>query len=83
MSGEVLWLAGAVVLVTNWPYTFLTIMPVNRELEAIAPEEAGPASRILLTRWGHLHLRRTMLGGLATILYLWAAIATLWTVGNL
>lgn len=75
MSGEVLWLAGAIVLVTNWPYTLLIIMPVNCELEAIAPEDAGPASRTLLVRWGHLHLRRTMLGGLATVLYLWAALA--------
>ncbi|MDP1961132.1 MAG: DUF1772 domain-containing protein, partial [Reyranella sp.] len=60
MTGEVLWLAGAVVLVANWPYTLLIIMPVNRELEAIAPDAAGPASRTLLVRWGHLHLRRTM-----------------------
>lgn len=74
-TGEVLWLAGAVVLVTNWPYTLLIIMPVNRELEAIAPDAAGPASRLLLTRWGRLHLRRTMLGGLATVLYLWAALS--------
>lgn len=74
-TGEVLWLAGAVVLVTNWPYTLLIIMPVNRELEAIAPDDAGPASRTLLTRWGHLHLRRTMLGGFATVLYLWAALS--------
>lgn len=74
-TGEVLWLAGAVVLVTNWPYTLLIIMPVNRELEAIVPDDAGPASRLLLTRWGRLHLRRTMLGGLATVLYLWAALS--------
>ena len=70
-----LWLVGAIALVANWPYTMLIIMPVNRELEAIAPEDAGPASRALLARWGRLHLRRTILGGLATALFLWAALS--------
>lgn len=71
---ETLWLVGAIVLVANWPYTLLIIMPVNRELEAITPEQAGPGSRALLVRWGGLHARRTMLGALATALYLWAAL---------
>lgn len=75
MTGEVLWLAGAVVLVANWPYTMLIMMPVNRELGAIAPENAGPASRALIVRWGGLHARRTMLGVLATVLFLWAALS--------
>jgi len=75
MTGEVLWLAGAVVLVANWPYTMLIMMPVNRELGAIAPENAGLASRALIVRWGGLHARRTMLGVLATVLFLWAALS--------
>lgn len=74
MTGEELWLAGAVVLVANWPYTMLIMMPVNRELGAIAPENAGPASRALIVRWGGLHARRTMLGVIATVLFLWAAL---------
>jgi hypothetical protein len=68
-----LWLAGAVVLVANWPYTLLIIMPVNRRLEAIAPEAAGAESRALIIQWGGLHARRTMLGAAATLLFLWAA----------
>jgi hypothetical protein len=68
-----LWLAGAVVLVANWPYTLLIIMPVNRRLEAIAPDAAGPESRALIAKWGGLHARRTMLGAVATLLFLWAA----------
>jgi hypothetical protein len=73
MTGELLWLAGAVVLVANWPYTLLIIMPVNHQLNAIEPQNAGPESRALIVRWGGLHARRTMLGFLATALFLWAA----------
>ena len=72
---EVMWLAGAIVLLANWPYTLLIIMPVNHKLNAIAPEQAGPKSRALIVRWGGLHARRTMLGFLATALFLWAILA--------
>lgn len=74
-TGEVLWLAGAVALVANWPYTMLFIMPTNKALKAIQPAEAGPESRKLLERWGRLHFRRTMLGIIATALFLWAALS--------
>ncbi len=63
-----LWMAGGLVLAANWPYTLLVIMPVNRELEAIASHEAGPPSRALIERWGRLHAGRTALGAVATLL---------------
>jgi len=68
------WLAGAIVLVANWPYTLLIIRPVNNELLAIEPSNAGPQSRALIEKWGRLHAGRTALGGLATVLFLWASI---------
>jgi hypothetical protein len=74
---EVMWLAGAVVLLANWPYTLLIIMPVNHKLNAIEPERAGPESRALIVRWGGLHARRTMLGFIATGLFLWAGVASI------
>ena len=68
-----LWLAGAVVLVSNWPYTLLGIMPTNRQLLATVPESADAATRALLERWGRLHAVRSGLGAIATVLFLIAA----------
>jgi uncharacterized membrane protein len=68
-----LWLAGAVVLVSNWPYTLLGIMPINRRLIATAPDSADATTRSLLERWGRLHAVRSVLGAIATVLFLAAA----------
>jgi hypothetical protein len=67
------WLAGAVLILANWPYTLLGIMPTNHKLKAIAEADAGPASRGLLATWGRLHAVRTTLGIAATAAYLWAS----------
>ena len=73
-TGVVLWLIGAVVLVANWPYTLLGIMPTNKILNAIDPANAGPASRALIVKWGGLHAVRSVLGSAATLIFLWASI---------
>jgi hypothetical protein len=75
-TGDVLWLAGAVVLVSNWPFTLLVIMPTNLRLIATAPESADAGTRALLERWGHLHAVRSVLGSIATMLLLVAAVRT-------
>ena len=73
-SGNWLWLIGAIVLVANWPYTMLGIMPTNHVLNAIAPEDAGPKSRVLIEKWGGLHAVRSALGATATAVFLWASL---------
>ena len=72
-----LWLLGAVVLVANWPYTLIGIMPVNRRLLATKPEEANAASTALIAQWGALHGIRSALGLSATAIFLLASSATM------
>lgn len=66
------WTVGAVLILVNWPYTLLGIMPTNHKLNAIAEGDAGPASRTMLESWGRLHAVRTALGCAASVAYLWA-----------
>jgi hypothetical protein len=68
------WIAGAVLLVANWPYTMFGIMPTNNRLMAMDPSSAGPESRRLIETWGKLHGVRSILGALATLMFLWAAL---------
>jgi hypothetical protein len=66
------WLFGSVVIVANWPYTLLVIMPTNNELMAIAPEVAGPEARRAVEHWAVLHAGRSALGAAAALIFLWA-----------
>jgi hypothetical protein len=72
-SGDWLWLIGAVVIVLNWPYTLLVIMPTNRRLMAADPS-ATPDVRTLVRTWGHLHAVRSVLGAAATLIFLKASL---------
>ena len=64
------WLLAGVLLGLVIPYTLVVMMPVNRRLldPALAPDL--PEARLLLRRWGHLHLVRTALSLAALTLML-------------
>ncbi len=72
--GEWLWLVGAVVLIANWPYTLLGIMPTNNRLMAVEPAAAGSDTRALIGTWAGLHAVRTALGFAAVLVFLWASL---------
>jgi hypothetical protein len=81
-QSELRWLAGALVLLANWPFTLIVMMPTNKRLTAIEPENAGPKSRELIRVWGRLHAVRSGLGATATVLFLWASIQA-WLAASL
>lgn len=68
------WLAGSLAMLANWPWTMLVIMPVNKRLMALSPDEAGPEARRLLLRWGRLHNVRSALGSLGAAFFAWGLL---------
>lgn len=74
-SRELGFAVGALLMIANWPWTLLGIMPTNEALMAIDPAEAGSPIRPLIVKWGALHAVRSVLGSLATLCFLLACIA--------
>jgi hypothetical protein len=64
------WLIGGLLLLLIIPFTFIAILPTNKRLESreldLRSEEAG----YLLRRWGRLHAVRSILSGVAFVIFL-------------
>jgi hypothetical protein len=69
LTRDWLWMLGALLIFANWPYTLLVILPVNKRIEATAPDQANAETRALILRWGALHAGRSLLGVAATLAY--------------
>lgn len=74
VTGNWLWLLGAVIIVGNWPFTLFVIMPVNALLNDTEPQQANAQTRALIVKWGRLHGVRSLLGLIALLIFLWASI---------
>jgi Anthrone oxygenase len=68
------WILGALILVANWPYTLLVIMPTNNRLMTLDPTQAGPETRTVIDKWAKLHAVRSALGLAATAVFFWASL---------
>jgi len=71
-SGDWRWLAGAVLILANVPYTLLVILPTNKALQALPAAAADGSTRRAIETWARLHLVRNVLGLAAIMAYLWA-----------
>jgi Anthrone oxygenase len=74
MTRDWRWLVGALLILANWPYTLVVILPVNKRLNATPLEAASAQTRDMIKTWGSLHAGRSALGLAATAAYLWAMI---------
>ncbi len=68
------WMVGGALMILNWPFTFLVIMPTNQKLMAVDPAAAGGEVRTLIEHWNRLHAGRSALGCAATAAFLWASL---------
>lgn len=67
-----IWILGSIIILSNWPYTLLVIMPTNRKILATKEGSASAEEVRKINYWGKLHAIRTYLGILAVIIFLTA-----------
>ena len=78
LSSLAAWLAGAsfwwfvagVLLGSVIPFTLIAILPTNKLLLSPTLDRRSTEAEHLLTRWGRLHAVRSVLSGLALLLFL-------------
>jgi hypothetical protein len=62
-TGNPAFLVGTILLLSNWPWTMLGIMPTNKILMATELKDAGPQTRALSVKWNNLHSVRAWFTG--------------------
>ena len=72
--GNILFLVGAGLMIANWPWTLIAILPTNTILMAIDPSSGDPRIRPLLGHWNALHGVRTGLAGAACACFVMALV---------
>jgi hypothetical protein len=82
LSSIAVWLAGAsfwwvvagVLQVSVIPFTLIVILPTNKLLLSPTLDKRSAQAGQLLARWGRLHAVRSILSGLALLLFLYLSI---------
>ena len=68
------WLVAGVLLGSVIPFTLIVILPTNKRLLSPTLDKRSIQSERLLARWGRLHAVRSVLSGVALLLFLYLAI---------
>lgn len=70
LGGGIMWFAGALLIGSVVPFTFIAIMPTNHQLLDPGRDLASTETRVLLVKWNRLHAVRSVLSLLALVVYL-------------
>jgi len=73
--GSYLWFLGSALIFSVVPFTFIAIMPTNKQLLDPERDRASVETYDLLRKWGWLHAVRSGLSIVAAIIFSYAAIA--------
>lgn len=73
-GAAVWWLVAGVLLGSVIPFTLIVILPTNKRLLSPELDRRSAEAERLLARWGSLHAVRSVLSGLALLLFLYLAI---------
>lgn len=68
------WLVGGVVLGAVIPFTLIVILPTNKQLLSPMLDRRSVETEQLLARWGRLHAVRSVLSGVALLIFLYLTI---------
>jgi hypothetical protein len=68
------WLVGGLLLGSVIPFTLIVILPTNKQLLSPTLDRRSAQTGQLLARWGTLHTVRSVLSGLALLLFLYLAV---------
>ena len=68
------WLVGGIMLGAVIPFTLIVILPTNKQLLSPTLDRRSAPTGQLLARWGRLHAVRSVLSGLALLLFLYLTI---------
>jgi uncharacterized membrane protein len=74
IGGGAIWFVGAAAIFAAIPFTLLFMLPVNNRILEPARDRASAETRLLLERWGRLHVVRTVVSLAASVLFVvaWA-----------
>jgi hypothetical protein len=68
------WLIAGILLGIVIPFTLIVILPTNKRLLSPTLDKQSIEAERLLARWGRLHAIRSVLSGLALLLFLYLVI---------
>ena len=71
------WLVAAICILLVVPFTLVIMGPrINKPLLAPGRDLGSPQTRALLVRWGRYHAVRSLLGLVASAIFLWQLVET-------